>query len=82
VRLQRRGAAPVAWGVNLMLAKTLPHLMEYYANTATANDTFFVSGIQLCTFFLSVCAQIFLILSLSFGCLVLSCLAENKQTDK
>jgi hypothetical protein len=27
--------------VNLMLAKTFPHLMEYYARTATANDTFF-----------------------------------------
>ena len=24
-----------------MLARTFPHLMEYYATTATANDTFF-----------------------------------------
>lgn len=29
-----RGSAPVAWGVNLMLADTFPHLMEYYSNTA------------------------------------------------
>lgn len=37
----QRGSAPVAWGVNLLLARTFPHLMEYYATTATANDTFF-----------------------------------------
>jgi hypothetical protein len=37
----RRGSAPVAWGVNPMLARTFPHLMEFYMQTATANDTFF-----------------------------------------
>ena len=37
----RRGSAPVAWGVNLVLAREFPALMEFFASTATANDTFF-----------------------------------------
>jgi hypothetical protein len=27
--------------LNPMLARTFPHLMEFYMQTATANDTFF-----------------------------------------
>ena len=37
----KRGSVPIAWGVNLVLAREFPGLMEYFAATATANDTFF-----------------------------------------
>jgi hypothetical protein len=37
----RRGSVPIAWGVNLLLAREFPALMEFYLDTATANDTFF-----------------------------------------
>jgi hypothetical protein len=36
-----RGSVPIAWGINLLLAREFPALMEYYAHTARANDTFF-----------------------------------------
>ena len=37
----RRGAVPVAWGVDLVLTREFPALMQYYVATATANDSFF-----------------------------------------
>ena len=36
-----RGSIPMAWGVNPLLLDIAPGLMEYYAATATQNDTFF-----------------------------------------
>ena len=38
---KNRGAVPIAWGINLLLCTEFPGLMEYFANTATVNDTFF-----------------------------------------
>ena len=38
---KNRGAVPIAWGINLLLCREFPSLMEYFANTATVNDTFF-----------------------------------------
>lgn len=36
-----RGSVPIAWGVPPLIAETAPGLLSFYANTATANDTFF-----------------------------------------
>lgn len=35
-----RGSVPVAWSVDPLLAERFPALMDYYASTATANDSF------------------------------------------
>jgi len=39
----RRGSVPVAWGVNPLVFDLAPGLMQFYAGTATANDTFFAA---------------------------------------
>lgn len=36
----QRGSLPVAWSVDPVLAERFPALMDYYATTATANDSF------------------------------------------
>jgi hypothetical protein len=36
----QRGSVPVAWSVDPVLAERFPALMDYYAATATANDSF------------------------------------------
>jgi hypothetical protein len=38
-----RGSVPVAWGVNPALLDVAPGLLQFYADTATANDTFFAA---------------------------------------
>ena len=35
-----RGSVPVAWTVNLRLAEMFPALIDFYASTATVNDSF------------------------------------------
>merc|ERR1712232_1278230 len=40
----RRGSLPIAWALNPLLAEQLPALIDYYAKTATANDSF-VAGV-------------------------------------
>jgi hypothetical protein len=37
----KRGAVAIAWGINLLLCREFPALMEYFAASASANDTFF-----------------------------------------
>lgn len=39
----RRGSVPIAWGINPLLATFAPGLLEFYANTATANDSWFAA---------------------------------------
>lgn len=39
----RRGSVPVAWGINPLVFDIAPGLMQYYAQTALANDTFFAA---------------------------------------
>ena len=41
----KRGSVPVAWSLDLMLAKQAPAWVEYFARTATANDSF-VAALQ------------------------------------
>ena len=36
----QRGSIPVAWGIDPLLAERFPSLFDYYASTATVNDTF------------------------------------------
>ena len=36
-----RGSAPVSWGFNPRICALFPVICEYYANTATRNDSFF-----------------------------------------
>jgi hypothetical protein len=38
-----RGSVPIAWGVNPLVAEVAPGLLEFYGNTASANDTFFAA---------------------------------------
>jgi hypothetical protein len=38
---ERRGQVPIAWGINPLVALYAPALLSFYAQTATANDTFF-----------------------------------------
>jgi hypothetical protein len=38
---ERRGSIPMAWGMNPLLLDIAPGLLEFYAATATKNDTFF-----------------------------------------
>lgn len=37
----RRGSVPIAWGVDPLLLDAAPALLDFYARTATANDTWF-----------------------------------------
>ena len=39
-----RGSLPVSWAINPMLAEQFPALWDYFAATATANDSF-VAGV-------------------------------------
>eukprot|EP00931_Biecheleriopsis_adriatica_P102528 TRINITY_DN77484_c0_g1_i1.p1 TRINITY_DN77484_c0_g1~~TRINITY_DN77484_c0_g1_i1.p1 ORF type:complete len:600 (+),score=107.81 TRINITY_DN77484_c0_g1_i1:26-1801(+) len=39
-----RGNLPVAWAINPLLAEQFPALFDYYAKTATANDSF-IAGV-------------------------------------
>jgi hypothetical protein len=41
---ERRGEVPIAWGVPPIAVNMFPALLEYYQNTATANDTFFAGA--------------------------------------
>ncbi|MCX7598326.1 MAG: GxGYxYP family putative glycoside hydrolase [Armatimonadetes bacterium] len=45
-----RGSAPVAWGINPLIGSICPALFEYFAATASPNDSFFagVSGAGYC----------------------------------
>jgi len=36
-----RGAVPINWGINPLMATQMPAMMEYYYDTATENDCFF-----------------------------------------
>ncbi len=47
---EQRGSVPIAWGINPYIAERFPALFEFYASTATANDTFFAgcSGAGYC----------------------------------
>ena len=36
----QRGSAPVAWAIDPLLAERFPALFDYYARTATRNDSF------------------------------------------
>lgn len=36
-----RGSIPMSWGMNPLLLDIAPGLLEFYANTASSNDTFF-----------------------------------------
>ena len=38
-----RGSVPIAWGVNPLVAEVAPGLLEFYGDTASANDTFFAA---------------------------------------
>jgi hypothetical protein len=38
-----RGSVPMSWGVNPLVNEVAPGLLEFYANTASANDTFFAA---------------------------------------
>lgn len=37
----KRGSVPVSWGIDPYIGEVCPALVEFYANTATFNDTFF-----------------------------------------
>lgn len=41
---QRRGTVPVAWAIDPVIAEQFPALWDYYASTASANDSF-VAGV-------------------------------------
>ena len=36
-----RGSVPMAWGCDPLVGHMFPAIWEFYATTATANDTFF-----------------------------------------
>lgn len=38
-----RGSVPMGWGIDPLIIETSPGLLGFYANTATANDTFFAA---------------------------------------
>jgi hypothetical protein len=35
---------PISWGVDPYLFELFPAILEYYASTATSNDTFFAGA--------------------------------------
>jgi hypothetical protein len=40
----KRGSVPIAWGIDPYTAQEFPALFEYYATTATPNDSFFAGA--------------------------------------